>query len=288
MSDLTVSCVIPTHGRPEYLRDALESVFSQTLPPVDIVVVSDDANAESQAVAASFEGLAIPIRFLRNDEHPGASGSRNLGAACATGEWISFLDDDDMWAPDFLRHAAEIIEKTSTDLVVSWLQMFRGDRRADGVNIRHGLTARDAGSRTPGLTGSNFVMRRTAFDKLGGFDPELRVLNDIDFIYRYLLCGGEYEVNMSLDMLQRRHDEGQLTKPTVMRADGVRKYIAKHRSTLRLSDIRHLRFIEFRTRYNAASSLADKIKYLVIGVLNAAPADVIESVSNRRKRDIWH
>lgn len=288
MSDLNVSCVIPTHGRPEYLREALESVFSQTLAPTEIFVVSDDGNLASQAVVDSFKGRELPLYFLRNSTFPGASGSRNLGAEHATGDWLTFLDDDDMWTPDFLRHAADLIEKTSTDLVVSWLVMLRGNHRTEGVNIRSGLTARDAGSRTPGLTGSNFVMRRAAFERIGGFDPELRVLNDIDLMYRYLLDGGEYEVNRHLDMLQRRHDEGQLTRPTMMRADGVRKYLAKHRATLRLKDVRHLRFVEYRTRYNASTSKIAKIKNLLNGVLNAAPSDLAESVANWRKRDIWH
>lgn len=285
---MSVSCVIPTHGRPEYLRESLESAFAQTLAPDEIVIVSDDGNTESEAVARSYQRREIPVVFLKNHDAPGASGSRNLGARHARGEWLTFLDDDDKWTPNFLRHSADIIKTTHTDLVVSWLKMFRGNRQAAGVNIRPNLTARDAGSRTPGLTGSNFVIRHAVFDELGGFDPELPVLNDIDFMYRFLLAGRTYEVNTAFDMLQRRHGDGQLTKPTVMRADGVRKYIAKHRETLRLTDIRHLRFVEYRTRYNAATSKMNKLKNLAIGIFNAAPADVSESISNWSKRDIWH
>lgn len=288
MSDLSVSCVIPTHGRPQYLREALDSVFAQTLLPLEIIIVSDDGNTDSEAVARSYEGREVPVVFLQNHDAPGASGSRNLGACHAHSEWLAFLDDDDMWAPDFLRHSGEIFGATHANLIVSWLKMFRADRQTDGVNIRPNLTARDAGARTPGLTGSNFVIHRAAFEALGGFDPSLPVLNDIDFMYRYLLAGGTYAVNTNFDMLQRRHGEGQLTKPTMMRADGVRKYIAKHRATLRLTDVRHLRFVEHRTRYNAATAPKDKVKNLILGVLNAAPADVVESVSNWRKRDIWH
>lgn len=288
MSDPTVSCVIPTHGRPDFLREALKSVVSQEFPPSEIIVVSDDGNAESEDVVASFEGHGIPVRYLQNLDTPGASGSRNVGAKHASAELIAFLDDDDKWTPQFLSRAVEIMKATHTKLVVSWVEMFRGDRRADGVNITPGLTYRDAGSRTPGLTGSNFVMSKDAFDSIGGFDSSLRVLNDIDFMYRYLLTGGTYEVNTHRDLLQRRHDMGQLTKPTMMRADGVLQYIAKHRSTLRLSDVRHLKFIEHRTRYNAVDSRVRKILELLSAVIYVAPADVVESLANRRKRDIWH
>lgn len=288
MTELTVTCVIPTHGRPEYLREALESVLAQTLKPLEIIVVSDDGNEESAAVVGHFQSREVPVHFLRNDAHPGASGSRNLGASGARGEWLAFLDDDDLWTPEFLEHSAQCIEESNTELVVSWVEMFRRDRRADGVNIRPGITAREAGSRTPGLTGSNFVIRRARFEALGGFDVDLRVLNDIDLMYRYLLDGGTYEVNSHRDLLQRRHDEGQLTKPTTMRADGVRKYIAKHRSTLRTADVRHLKFVEHRTRYNAAHSRVKKLLHLGLGLYYASPTDLRESLLNRRKRDIWH
>ena len=80
-------------------------------------------------------------------------------------------------------------------MVVSWVEMFRDSQRAPGVNIRPGLTAKESGSRTPGLTGSNFIITRRAFDDIDGFDTELPVMNDIDFMYRYLSIGGTYEVN---------------------------------------------------------------------------------------------
>ena len=53
LADFTVSCIIPTHGRPDFLREALDSVLSQTLLPAEILVVSDDGNEESAAVEAA-------------------------------------------------------------------------------------------------------------------------------------------------------------------------------------------------------------------------------------------
>lgn len=288
MSSIAVSCVIPTHGRPEYLREAIESVLAQSIKPAEIIVVSDDANADSKAVAQSFEEAGAAVHFFRNTDAPGASGSRNLGASRATGKWLAFLDDDDLWHPDFILHAAEVIDRTDTDLTISWVEMFREDLRAPGINIGPNVTARDAASRTPGLTGSNFVIRRTAFEDLGGFDPGLPVMNDIDFLYRYLLSGGTYEVNANPDLLQRRHNSGQLTKATEFRADGIRKYVAKHQQTLSGSDRRHLRLAEHRIRYRAATSPVKKVRYLLTGLANASLHDLTTSVKNWGQRDLWH
>lgn len=291
MNTLPLSVIIPTHGRPEYLPEAIESVFAQNAMPCEIIVVSDESEAAADRVRGALEvytNYRTPIRLLRNEEFPGASGSRNLGATQAIGEWFAFLDDDDLWTPHFLERCWAIATATNSQMVVSWVEMFRSDQRAPGVNIRPGLTADDAGSRTPGLTGSNFIITKHAFDEIGGFDTALPVMNDIDFMYRYLLAGGRYEVNAEMDMLQRRHAAGQLTRATTMRADGIRKYAEKHRETLRFNDRRHLRLIEYRTRYRAVTSRARKAGYYALGLINASPADVLMSLGNRSKRGLWH
>lgn len=288
MTDLRVSCVIPTHGRPDFLREAIESLVSQSLAPHEVVVVSDDNNAESEKVVAEFGGRDVPVRFVRNSDTPGASGSRNLGACESVGEWLAFLDDDDLWKPDVLHRSVEIATKTQTDCVVTWLEIFRDKQTAPGLRISPSTTARTAGARNPGVTGSNFIMRRTVFDGLGGFDPELRVLNDIDFFYRHLLSGGQFEVNERPDVLQRRHSSGQLTRATEMRAAGVEKYLTKHSPTLRFSEVRHLRLMSHRIRYRAADTPQKKLAHLVLGALNASPINLRKSVESRSQKKVWH
>lgn len=286
MPEFAVSCIIPTHGRPDFLREALESVLQQSFPVREVIVVSDDGNPESERVVASFSDRAVPVRHVRNMTSPGASGSRNLGAQVAEGEWLAFLDDDDLWAPEMLQHVAEIVAEHDTDCVVTWLELFRGNDAAPGLQIAPRVTARISAAQNPGVTGSNFVMRRVAFDKHHGFDPDLRVLNDIDFFYRFLLNGGSYEVNPRPEVKQRRHNDGQLTRDTEMRAKGVEQYMNKHRSTMRLSDVRHLRLMAHRIRYRAATRLHLKLKHLLCGAFYASPNNFVRSVTTWNQRKV--
>lgn len=291
MINLPVSVVIPTHGRPEFLPEAIDSVLGQTSPPLEIIVVSDESGEaveRARQVVDAYSTERIPVRMLNNASHPGASGSRNLGASASAGDWIAFLDDDDLWTPSFLGHSWAVATATAKDMVVSWVEMFRGEHRGPGVNIQPDLIAREAAARTPGLTGSNFIITKSAFERTGGFDIGLPVMNDIDFMYRYLSSGGQYAVNPNMDLLQRRHGSGQLTRATTMRADGIRKYMDKHRATLRTSDLRHLRLVEYRTRYRAETRKPRKLGYLVLGALNASLSDVALSLRNWRKRGLWH
>ncbi|MFT4011635.1 MAG: hypothetical protein QM655_16510, partial [Nocardioidaceae bacterium] len=149
------------------------------------------------------------------------------------------------------------------------------------------LGPRDVVGRNPGFIGSNFVIRRRAFEDVGGFDPDLRVVNDRDFVYRYLAAGHCYAVVEAPPVLQRKHGAGQLTRATEMRAVGLEKYIDKHRAALSRRDLRSMRLSINRIRFHAADRRADKLRFLVRGLLDASPSSVLESVRNRRQLALW-
>src|SRR5262245_11711872 len=82
-----VSCIIPTHGRPEHLKNSLACLLAQTLPPSEILVVDDiDDPRTATLVEMTARRNDVPVRRIVNRAHPGASGSRNAGALAATSE----------------------------------------------------------------------------------------------------------------------------------------------------------------------------------------------------------
>src|SRR5262245_46128581 len=95
-----VSVVIPTHNRPQFLAEAIASVRAQTFVNYEIIVVS---NGESEANRRTSHALAMAQRciYIALDKG-GASIARNAGIERAAGEWIAFLDDDDLWLPEKL------------------------------------------------------------------------------------------------------------------------------------------------------------------------------------------
>src|SRR5690606_35875991 len=119
MSRPSFTVVVPTSRRPALLREALASVAAQTLPPDQVVVVDDAGDPGTQAVVAGF---------------PGYTYARNDGAALARGEWIAFLDDDDLWLPHKLEAVAAVVAAGADDLgvVYSASEQFDG---ATGVTL---------------------------------------------------------------------------------------------------------------------------------------------------------
>lgn len=257
-----VSCVIPTHRRGPYLSEAILSVLDQTLPVLEVIVVSDLRDDEARARCASIATDDPRVRYLeRDDGQPGASGSRNTGARVAVGTMIAFLDDDDLWAPTFLEQLVETMDD-GIELAASWITEFSEQQEKDGHSLVPGLLGADVVARNPGVTGSNFVVATPAFLALGGFDPNLRVRNDTDFFARYLRSGRRYAVVPERLMLQRKHSLGQLTAVDESRALGTERYIDKHREHLSRRDLRELRQLVHRIRSRCAPSRAARIYHL--------------------------
>ncbi|MGQ9503351.1 MAG: glycosyltransferase family 2 protein [Thermogutta sp.] len=93
-----ISVVIPVFNGERFLAEAIRSALAQTLPPYEILVVDDGSTDESAELAESF---GPPVRVLR-EENRGEAAARNCGIEAARGDWIAFLDCDDVWKPEKL------------------------------------------------------------------------------------------------------------------------------------------------------------------------------------------
>lgn len=100
-----ISVVIPTYNRAKVVPTALESVFAQTFPAAEIIVVDDGSKDDTRAVLASYGDRIKAI----SQPNGGLGAARNTGILAAGSEWIAFLDDDDEYVPDRLAIAAETI-----------------------------------------------------------------------------------------------------------------------------------------------------------------------------------
>lgn len=103
----TVSVVIPAHNRAELVREAIDSVLSQTTPANEIIVVDDGSTDSTRDVVRSYGHRVV----LLTQPHDGASAARNRGVAYASGEWVGFLDSDDVWTPTKLEEQLRFLRQ---------------------------------------------------------------------------------------------------------------------------------------------------------------------------------
>lgn len=116
--DPQFSVVVPTHGRPAFLSEALASILAQSVTDLEVVVV-DDASPEPVELPAAADDDGR-VRVVRRARNGGPAAARNTGAAASRGRLLAFLDDDDWWEPQLLARLSEALDVTSADVAVCW------------------------------------------------------------------------------------------------------------------------------------------------------------------------
>jgi glycosyltransferase involved in cell wall biosynthesis len=177
----TVTAIIPTYNRASLLHRAIDSVLGQTHPLHEVIVVDDGSLDETRQVV---EKYGARVRYVRR-ENGGLAAARNTGVAHATSEWVAFLDDDDEWYADKIeRQVVTITAKPEADICYSGL-ILRGPA---GQEVFRRATSPDLiwptiRLRNP-FSPCTVMMRRSLFNEIGGFDEQLRCVEDWEFHVR--------------------------------------------------------------------------------------------------------
>ncbi len=180
-----VSVIIPTYDRADLIVETLESVWMQTFHDYEIIVV-DDGSTDGTAELFAALGKRTVYRRI---EHGGQGAARNAGLEIAQGEYIAFLDSDDLWQPNFLEKATGALDRNpKVGFVYCDYATFdeRGIIGTAEMPPRYKLGGRLFGE----LLESDFIctgailVRRACFDQVGGFDPCLVPVEDWDMWLR--------------------------------------------------------------------------------------------------------
>jgi glycosyltransferase involved in cell wall biosynthesis len=163
-----VSVIIPAYNAAAFVAEAVNSALAQTHPDVEVIVVDDSSTDNTPEVLARYGGQ---IRVHRQP-NGGVASARNTGAALATGEWVSFLDADDVWAP------RKIEAQLDAAGAGSWVytNRFNFGERGAVPEIQSDVTLMTDGDvfvplmlRGNFITVSSVMMRTALFNQLGGF-----------------------------------------------------------------------------------------------------------------------
>ena len=198
---IDVTVAIPTHNRPELMKAAVESVLAQDADVTgEIVVVFDACPVELPDVELPDNWT---LRGVPNERTRGLAGARNTGILAAAGEYIAFLDDDDLWLPEKL--SAQLVRfAAAPDAVLVGTAMVVDDGQAEHVrlvpseNLSHDDFLRN---RNPGLHSSSLMFRReTLLGPLGMVDEDLprSYGEDYDILLRASALGLVTVVNRPL------------------------------------------------------------------------------------------
>jgi glycosyltransferase involved in cell wall biosynthesis len=191
-----VTAIIPTYNRAHIICEAVESALAQTYPDMEVIVVDDGSKDDTLARLKQYGGR---LRVI-TQTNKGPAAARNVGIAAAHGEFIAFLDSDDIWLPEkterqvrLLQQAGNSVPCCLSNILMKWNS---GDRTSFEIALLHAslkeglwLNVDDVLATRPVLFNQGIMIRREVLDKIGGFDENIRYLEDIEFPQRLSLEG---------------------------------------------------------------------------------------------------
>lgn len=183
-----VSVIVPTYNRPEKLVNTLKSILNQTYPHFEIIVVND-AGENVEDIVTQVDH-SHKITYVRHSKNKGLSYARNTAIRLATGKYIAYLDDDDLYNPDHLESLVEFLE--DSDFKVAYTDAYRVHYKKNGQEYYEFL--RDipysSGFNHEKMLVRNFIPvlcvmhEKSCIDDVGFFDKNLKRLEDWDLWIR--------------------------------------------------------------------------------------------------------
>ncbi len=177
-----------------WIGEALASVAGQSHPVSECVVVDDGSTDDGPTVVEEFAASSsLPVHLLRIP-HAGVSGARNAGIQTTAGDYVAFLDSDDVWAPQKIERQVETMQRSAAVACMTGYAQFDSDTRAvQGVvvgrwpdrTIRRWLALEGNGL----LLSSTGLVRRSALEEVNQFDSRVSICEDLDLAIRLLEVG---------------------------------------------------------------------------------------------------
>ena len=170
---MSISICIPSFNQSEYLEDAIESCYNQSMPALEIIVVDDGSTDNSLEIAErymfkEFPMVESPVKVI-NQVNKGLASARNTGIMNAKGDYILFLDADDMLKENAIARIIQEINQTNADIVApSFKEFGKSDREV----ILQGFTMDDL--KVANRIGYFSAIRRSALLECGGYQPKMK------------------------------------------------------------------------------------------------------------------
>lgn len=226
-----ISICIPTYNQSDYIEDAIESAYNQTTPAHEIIIINDGSTDNTQEIAErymfkEFPLIESPVKVI-NQVNKGLASARNTGIMAATGDYILFLDSDDILEEHAIERLAQEIQATNADIVAP---SFREFGKSDREVILGHFTMEDlkVANRLPYFC----CFRRSVLVEVGGYNPKMKWgWEDYDLTFD-LFKRGKSIVVLQEPLVRYRVKEKSMIHEANEHADELYNQIKKNHPTI--------------------------------------------------------
>ncbi len=213
MNKILVSVIIPCYNVASYIAECMESVLAQTYPHIEIIVIDNNSTDKTIDTIQNFRRTYPEKIFLFTEKKQGAPFARNLGLKHSKGEWLQFLDADDLLLPDKIQNQVNLVPENNKAVMVAGSGTLK---KTNGKIIPFNLTTDDPfkaiANTWIGYTSSN-LFKKEAVVQINGWDENLKGNQDMDLIFRLLKFYGKerFIYDVKALTIKRMRPIGQIT-----------------------------------------------------------------------------
>lgn len=228
MASGLVSVIVPVYNREKLVKEAVSSILAQTYKNLEIILINDGSTDQSLEVLKQFETENPDQIKVIDQKNQGQIAARNNGIRASSGEYIAFLDSDDLWLPEKLELQIPLFGP-EVGLVYSSVELIDDHGKSKGFDhINPGLQ----GNIFPELlvknrmTGGTVVVRKDVLDEVGLFDPQFKAAENWDLWLR--ICK-KYEARaINKPLVKYRVHDDNMSKNSILMLDSKRQIMEKH------------------------------------------------------------
>jgi|SRR5687767_4793066 len=195
-----VSCIVPAFNSSRYIAEALDSILAQTYPLIEVIVADDGSTDDTAAIVGRYGGRVGHVA----QETKGPAATRNLGIGAATGDFLAFLDADDLWHEQKLeRQLDRFTAKPALEACVTHAKMFWAESLAHEADQYRDNPRSNA---IPGYATTTLVARRSLFERIGNFREDLWFSDATEWFLRAREQGVVLELMADVLTRHRMHE----------------------------------------------------------------------------------
>ena len=231
-----ISVVIPTFNRQQYLNETIKSLSNQTVKPFEVIIVDNGTEI------SSVNEINLNINFFRTVPNIGVSQARNFGLSVAKGDYVAFLDDDDLYESNVIETVCQEIELFNPDIILLKMKSYETNFEVQSKSMdlkSNNLLKKTILKKNPGIVGSSTIINRNLLldSNFSPYDPFLLTGEDKAFVLDLLLNNNEIKIVRSGSYFLYRNHASSNRQSTIKKlTQGKRSFYKKYK--------RHMTFIE--------------------------------------------